>query len=76
MAAPSGSGAAFAQAALRHGVAVVPGGASSPERRFPECVRVCYGPPPPLLEEAARRLAAAWADFASNALPVSTPAGG
>ncbi|MGZ4254283.1 MAG: aminotransferase-like domain-containing protein [Solirubrobacteraceae bacterium] len=76
MATPTGSGAAFAQAALRHGVAVVPGGASSPDGGFPEYVRVCYGPAPPVLEEAARRLAAVWADFASNALPVRTPAGG
>jgi DNA-binding transcriptional MocR family regulator len=76
MAPPAGSGAAFAQAALRHGVAVVPGGASSPDGAFPEYVRVCYGPSPPMLEQAARRLASAWSDVASAALPVSTPAGG
>jgi DNA-binding transcriptional MocR family regulator len=76
MATPTGSGAAFAQAALRHGVAVVPGGASSPDGAFPEYVRLCYGPGPPMLEEAAHRLASAWSDFAANALPLSTPAGG
>jgi DNA-binding transcriptional MocR family regulator len=76
MAPPTGSGAAFAQAALRQGVAVVPGGASSPDGAFPEYVRVCYGPAPPTLAEGARRLASAWSDFAANALPVSTPAGG
>jgi DNA-binding transcriptional MocR family regulator len=53
---PSGSAAAFAQVALRHGVAVAPGGASSPDQDFPDCVRVCFGPAPPLLEEAAHRL--------------------
>lgn len=51
---PAGSGAAFAQAALRHGVAIAPGGASSPDEAFPEYVRVCYGPSPPVLEAAAQ----------------------
>ncbi|MFI5038648.1 MAG: PLP-dependent aminotransferase family protein [Solirubrobacterales bacterium] len=74
MATPAGSGAAFAQAALRHGVAVAPGGASSPDGAFPEYVRVCYGPAPAVLEEAARRLAGAWSDLASNALPVGAAA--
>jgi DNA-binding transcriptional MocR family regulator len=76
MATPAGSGAAFAQAALRHGVAVVPGGASSPDGAFPEYVRVCYGPAPPVLEEAARRLASAWSEFASSGVPISALAGG
>ena len=76
MATPAGSGAAFAQAALRHGVAVVPGGASSPDGAFPEYVRICYGPAPPVLEEAARRLASAWSDLASNALSVGAVARG
>jgi DNA-binding transcriptional MocR family regulator len=76
MATPTGSGAAFAQAALRRGVAIVPGGASSPDGAFPEYVRICYGPPPPVLEEAARRLAAAWADLVSSAMPVGTAAAG
>lgn len=72
---PSGSAAAFAQAALRHGVAVAPGGASSPEQEFPDCVRLCFGPPPPLLEEAARRLAGAWNELAAGAPPVTTLTG-
>ena len=47
-----------------------PRGRDHPRRRraartaaFPEYVRVCYGPGPPVLEEAARRLARAWAAF-------------
>ena len=72
---PSGSAAAFAQVALRHGVAVAPGGASSPDQDFPDCVRVCFGPAPPLLEEAARRLAAAWSEFVPAAAPVTTLTG-
>jgi len=72
---PSGSAAAFAQVALRHGVAVAPGGASSPDQDFPDCARVCFGPAPPLLEEAARRLAAAWSEFVPAAAPVTTLTG-
>jgi DNA-binding transcriptional MocR family regulator len=69
---PAGSGAAFAQAALRHGVAITPGGANSPDGAFPEYVRICYGPSPPLLEAAAQRLAAAWSDI-SSAAPIASP---
>jgi DNA-binding transcriptional MocR family regulator len=69
---PAGSGAAFAQTALRHGVAIASGGASSPDDAFPEYVRICYGPSPPLLEEAARRLATAWNEFTPRAIPLTT----
>ncbi len=69
---PTGSGAAFAQAALRHGVAITPGAANSTDGAFPEYVRICYGPPPPVLEAAAQRLAAAWSDVTSAA-PIATP---
>jgi DNA-binding transcriptional MocR family regulator len=69
---PAGSAGAFAQVALRHGVAIAPGGASSPDETFPDCVRICYGPAPPLLELAARRLADAWSEFATNAIPITT----
>ena len=64
---PVGSGAALAQAALRHGVAITPGAANSPDGAFPEYVRICYGPSPPLLQAAAQRLAAAWDDLTSTA---------
>jgi DNA-binding transcriptional MocR family regulator len=69
---PAGSGAAFAQAALRHGVAITPGAANSPDGAYPEHVRICYGPTPPLLEAAAQRLAAAWSDITSAA-PIGSP---
>jgi DNA-binding transcriptional MocR family regulator len=71
---PAGSGAAFAQAALRHGVAITPGAANSPDGAYPEYVRICYGPTPPLLEAAAQRLAAAWSDITSAA-PIASPVG-
>ena len=69
---PAGSGAAFAQAALRHGVAITPGAANSPDGAFPQYVRICYGATPPLLEAAAQRLAAAWSDITSAA-PIGSP---
>jgi len=72
LAPPAGSGAAFAQAALRHGVAITPGAANTPDGAFPEYVRICYGPAPPLLEAAAQRLAAAWSDIA-RAAPIASP---
>ena len=72
LAPPTGSGAALAQAALRHGVAITPGGANTPDGTFPEYVRICYGAPEPLLTAAAERLAAAWNDLTSIA-PIPSP---
>jgi DNA-binding transcriptional MocR family regulator len=72
LAPPAGSGAAFAQAALRHGVAITPGAANSPDGAFPEYVRICYGAPKPLLNTAAQRLAAAWNDLTTIA-PIASP---
>ena len=60
---PAGSAAEFAQAALRHHVMISPGSPCSPDESFPDHVRVCFGMPPPALEEGARRLAAAWREF-------------
>ncbi len=67
LAPPAGSGAALAQAALRHGVAITPGAANSPDGAFPEYVRICYGAPKPFLNTAAQRLAAAWNDLTTTA---------
>ncbi|MGN6171270.1 MAG: PLP-dependent aminotransferase family protein, partial [Solirubrobacteraceae bacterium] len=72
LAPPTGSGAALAQAALRHGVAITPGAANSPDGAFPEYIRICYGAPEPLLNAAAQRLAAAWNDVRTVA-PVASP---
>jgi DNA-binding transcriptional MocR family regulator len=72
LAPPTGSGAALAQAALRHGVAITPGGANTPDGAFPEYVRICYGAPEPLLTAAAERLAAAWNDL-TNIAPITSP---
>jgi DNA-binding transcriptional MocR family regulator len=70
-AADRGAARPTPQAALRHGVAIAPGAASSPDQAFPEYVRISFGPEPPLLEEAARRLTAAWAEFTPAAPPVT-----
>ena len=75
IALPAGSAAAFAQAALRHGVAIGTGAATSPENEFPEHISVCFGPAPLILEEAARRLATAWHEFVPNAISMTTLAG-
>jgi DNA-binding transcriptional MocR family regulator len=72
IALPAGSAAAFCQLALSHGVMITPGSPSSPDDDFLEHVRVCFGLPPELLEEGARRLAAAWRDFVPTAVPFST----
>jgi DNA-binding transcriptional MocR family regulator len=72
---PTGSAAAFTQTALRHGVAIVAGSASRPDEAFPDCVRICFGAAPPLLEDAARRLASAWSELVPNAPPVAALAG-
>jgi DNA-binding transcriptional MocR family regulator len=72
---PIGSAAAYAQTALRHGVAVAGGSANSPDEAFPECVRICFGVGPALLDQAASRLASAWSEFTSSELPVTTLAG-
>ena len=69
---PAGSAAAFAQVALRHGVAIATGGANGPDETFPDCVRICYGPAPRLLELAAQRLANAWSEFTTTTIPITT----
>jgi DNA-binding transcriptional MocR family regulator len=61
---PGGAdGGAFAQAALRHGVAVVPGRLLSASALSPGFVRIAYTQPPDRLRAAADALAAAWDSF-------------
>lgn len=57
---PRGSGDAFAATALRHGVAVLPGGAASADELHVDHVRLSFAPPPAVLDAAVERLAAAW----------------
>ena len=58
---PGGAdGEAFAQAALRHGVAVAAAPALSPSAAYRDHVRLSFSSPPDELDEGVRRLAAAW----------------
>ena len=58
---PAPSSEAFAQHALRFGVAVATPAALSPSGRFPDHVRLSFSAEPALLEEGVDRLARAWA---------------
>ena len=58
---PGGTdGSAFAQAALRHGVAVVPGRLLSASGLSRDYIRIAFTQPPGQLREAAAALATAW----------------
>jgi aspartate/methionine/tyrosine aminotransferase len=56
---PHGDGTSFAQAALRHGVAVLPGSGLDASGQSQDCVRLHFIAAPDDLTEAVRRLAEA-----------------
>lgn len=58
---PASSSEAFAQHALRYGVAIATPAALSPSDRFPDHLRLSFSPKPDELEEGVDRLARAWA---------------
>lgn len=60
-----GDVAAFCGTARELGVAIIPSSVSSASDRFPTHLRVPYGLPPPMLEQAILRLAAAWSRHCS-----------
>jgi DNA-binding transcriptional MocR family regulator len=57
---PTPTAEAFAQEALRHGVAVATAPALSPSTRHTDRLRLSFSGPPELLEEGVRRLAETW----------------
>jgi DNA-binding transcriptional MocR family regulator len=57
---PTPTAEAFAQAALRNGVAVATAPALSPSHRHADRLRLSFSGPPALLEEGVLRLAYAW----------------
>ncbi|HVK26578.1 MAG TPA: PLP-dependent aminotransferase family protein [Actinokineospora sp.] len=57
---PHGDGTSFAQTALRHGVAVLPGPGLDADGHSERYLRVHFLAQPDVLTEAVRRLAAAW----------------
>jgi DNA-binding transcriptional MocR family regulator len=61
---PAGNASELAAAALRRGVAIVPGTVNSPEGRWTDHVRLPFVLPPAKMEEGIRRIAAAWAEYA------------
>jgi len=63
---PWGNGADFAQVALRHGVAVVPGSLTSPDGSFADHLRVPYVLSAEKMSEGVRRLARAWSAYAPS----------
>jgi DNA-binding transcriptional MocR family regulator len=70
---PHGDGTSFAQAALRHGVAVLPGSGLDASGRSQEYVRMHFLASPETLTEAVRRLADAWRAYRPPAVPVTGP---
>jgi DNA-binding transcriptional MocR family regulator len=72
---PSGDGTSFAQAALRHGVAVLPGSGLDVSGASQGCVRLQFLATPEVLTEAVRRLADAWRAYRPPPVPATaTPA--
>ncbi|WP_406862088.1 PLP-dependent aminotransferase family protein [Streptomyces sp. HUAS MG47] len=64
---PHGDGVAFAQVALRHGVAVLPGSTMDALGGSGRCLRLHFLLPPETLTEAVDRLATAWREYAPEA---------
>ena len=63
---PDADAVQFTRLAARHGVIVRPGPLASPDGGFRDHVRIAYGADPERLAEAVDRLAAAWAEYASQ----------
>ncbi|WP_426364783.1 PLP-dependent aminotransferase family protein [Streptomyces sp. E-08] len=64
---PHGDGVSFAQLALRHGVAVLPGATTDALGGSLRHLRLHFLAAPEVLTEAVRRLAAAWAEYGKGA---------
>jgi DNA-binding transcriptional MocR family regulator len=66
---PHGDGTSFAQTALRHGVAVLPGTGLDADGGSPEYVRLHFVAEPDQLRETVRRLASAWRAYQPDRVP-------
>ena len=71
---PRGDGNSFAQIALRHRVAVLPGSGLDASGYSTEYLRIHFLLPPDELTEAVRRLASAWRAYRPPAVRVASPA--
>ncbi|MFG3252454.1 PLP-dependent aminotransferase family protein [Streptomyces sp. NPDC048172] len=72
---PQGDAVAFAQVALRHGVAVLPGAVVDPTGASTRCLRLHFLSSPAELTEAVRRLATAWRSYSAEPYSVESPHG-
>ncbi|MEU9982220.1 PLP-dependent aminotransferase family protein [Streptomyces sp. NPDC050856] len=70
---PHGDGVAFAQVALRHGVAVLPGATMDALGGSTRCLRLHFVLPPDVLSRAVDRLARAWSEYAPQAASTPSP---
>ncbi|PSK96776.1 DNA-binding transcriptional MocR family regulator [Murinocardiopsis flavida] len=71
---PHGDAASLAQVALRHGVALLPGGAMVPDGGAAEWMRLPFIAPPATLDTAVRRLRSAWDAYTGAGSPRATTA--
>jgi DNA-binding transcriptional MocR family regulator len=69
---PSGNAEEYADVALRHGVAIVPGPSLSVDEGNRRGVRLVYARPEQAITEAVQRLASAWSNYSPTS--VRTPA--
>lgn len=70
---PHGDGPSFAQTALRHGVAVLPGPGLDADGRSEQYIRLHFAVNHEELTEAVRRLATAWQDYRVPGARVGSP---
>jgi DNA-binding transcriptional MocR family regulator len=70
---PYGDGTSFAQTALRHRIAVLPGSGLDASGRYQDHLRLHFVAPPDVLTEAVRRLADAWRAYHPPPTPASAP---
>ncbi|SHF16126.1 aminotransferase-like domain-containing protein [Streptoalloteichus hindustanus] len=69
---PHGDAVSFAQLALRHGIALLPGGSLDVSGGSAACLRIPFLAPPDELGKAVRQLAGAWRDYSPSADPPTT----
>lgn len=70
---PHGDGTSFAQTALRHGVAVLPGPGLDADGSSEQYIRLHFLAPEDELTEAVHRLATAWRDYRAPGNRVTSP---
>ncbi len=70
---PCGDGTSFAQTALRHRIAVLPGSGLDAAGQCQDRLRLHFVAPPDVLTEAVRRLAEAWRAYHPPPAPATAP---